>query len=439
MASEWRTATVRDVTVRVTKGTTPTTVGRQFVERGINFVKVESITDDGRIEPDKLAHIDERTNALLSRSVLEKDDVLFTIAGTIGRVALVPSSILPANTNQAVAIVRPRQEAVLPRFLYYVLGDENRVRQAHTRVVQSVQANFSLAELSSLEIPLPKVEEQRAIAHILGTLDDKIELNRRMNETLEAMARALFRSWFVDFDPVRDKAEGHDPGLPKPLADLFPDSFEAAEPIETPEGWSATPLYDIATYINGAAYAAFQPNDERSGLPIIKIAELKAGVTAQTKFSDVQMPEKYRVARRDILFSWSGNPDTSIDVFVWSFGPAWLNQHIFRVVPHHQHERAFVLATLKSLRPVFAEIARNKQTTGLGHVTAADMKRLLVPRPDDRLMRAWQVVAGPLLERAFQNEVEIHELAAVRDTLLPKLISGELRVKDAGRFVEAPV
>src|SRR5207244_9654981 len=122
---------------------------------------------------------------------------------------------------------------------------------------------------------------------------------------------------------------------------------------------------------------------ERPGLPISKIAELKSGITAQTKFSDLEMPNKYRVATGDMLFSWSGNPDTSIDTFVWSYGPAWLNQHIFRVLPHHQHERPFVLSTLKILRPVFAEIARNKQTTGLGHVTAEDMKRLFVSRPDD--------------------------------------------------------
>src|SRR6266571_1371522 len=341
MGVEWRMATVADIAIRVTKGTTPSTISGRFVDRGISFVKVESITADGRIDADKLAHIDEATNALLSRSVLEQGDILFTIAGTIGRVALVPASLLPANTNQAVAIVRPNPEAVLPRFLYYVLGDESRVRQAHTRVVQSVQANFSLGELSSLEVPLPPLSEQRAIAHILGTLDDKIELNRRMSETLEAIALALFKSWFVDFDPVRAKAE-------------------------------------------------------RRGLAIIKIAELKAGVTAQTKFSDVAMPEKYRIAKGDILFSWSGNPDTSIDTFVWPLGVAWLNQHIFRVIPRYQRERAFVLSTLKTLRPVFAEIARNKQTTGLARIIHENgptqkppcgMRRLeTVPNPHRRLL-----------------------------------------------------
>jgi len=286
-----------------------------------------------------------------------------------------------------------------------------------------------------LDLEVPPPDEQRAIAHILGTLDNKIELNRRTNETLEAMSRALFTSWFVDFDPVRAKAEGRDSGLPRPLADLFPDSFEDSEMGEIPRGWSATPLYGIATYINGAAYAAFQPNDERRGLPIIKIAELKAGVTAQTKFSDAQMPDKYRIAEGDILFSWSGNPDTSIDTFVWSGGSAWLNQHIFRVLPIHPHERAFVLSTLKTLRPVFAEIARNKQTTGLGHVTAEDMKRLLVARPDDRVMLAWSKLASPLHERTYQNSLEIGHLSKVRDMVLPKLISGDLRVEEPARLL----
>jgi type I restriction enzyme S subunit len=194
-------------------------------------------------------------------------------------------------------------------------------------------------------------------------------------------------------------------------------------------------VYDLATYVNGAAYRAFEPNSDRRGLPIIKIAELKAGVTSQTKYSDVDMPEKYRIDSGSILFSWSGNPDTSIDTFVWIHGPAWLNQHIFHVLPRAPSERAFVLATLKSLRPVFAETARNKQTTGLGHVTADDMKRLKVVKPTDGIMAAWQRTAGPLFERTFRADLEAASLAVLRDTLLPKLLSGELRIKDAEKIV----
>jgi type I restriction enzyme S subunit len=322
-------------------------------------------------------------------------------------------------------------EIIDPRFLrYWSQSQDFRNQLAGLSASTDMAPYLSLIDQKRLKIVLPSVREQRAVGRILGALDEKIELNRRMNKTLDPMTRALFKSWFVDFDPVRAKAEGRDPGLPQPIADLFPDSFEESEFGEIPKAWSAAPVYEIATYINGGAYAAFRPNGERRGLPIIKIAELKAGVTGETKFSNVQMPEKYRITKGDILFSWSGNPDTSIDTFVWSHGPAWLNQHIFRVLPHHEHERAFVLSTLKALRPVFAEIARNKQTTGLGHVTAEDMKRLFVSKPGDRVMRAWDVVAAPLHGRAFQNDLETRSLSMLRDALQPKLMSGELRVKD---------
>ncbi len=292
--------------------------------------------------------------------------------------------------------------------------------------------------IQSLEIPIPPLPEQRAIAHILGSLDDKIELNRRMNDTLEAMARALFKSWFVDFTPVRAKADGRTPsGMDAETSKMFPSEFVESELGEIPKGWSVIPLYDAATYVNGAAYAAFQPNADRRGLPIVKIAELKAGLTAQTKFSDVAMPEKYRLATGDVLFSWSGNPDTSIDTFVWTHGAAWLNQHIFRVAPRSDEERSWILSTLKYLRPVFAEIARDKQTTGLGHVTAGDMKRLLVVQPEPAIMRAWGTIAGPLLARAFQCDTESQQLSSVRDELLPRLLSGELSACHDPRVAEA--
>ena len=299
--------------------------------------------------------------------------------------------------------------------------------------------------LANFKFKVPPVEQQRAIAYILGTLDEKIELNRRTNQTLETMAQALFKGWFVDFEPVRAKLEGRWqrgqslPGLPAYLYDLFPERLVESESDGIPEGWRTLPVYDIATYVNGAAFKAFQPNDERRGLPIIKIAELKAGVTDQTKFSDVAMPEKYRLRTGDILFSWSGNPDTSIDTFIWTHGDAWLNQHIFRVDAHSPSERAFVVATLKYLRPVFAEIARNKQTTGLGHVTVGDMQHLLVIKPDGQVLAAWDRVAARMFAAAFRNEIDSISLGRLRDALLPKLISGELRVPDAERIVGAAI
>jgi type I restriction enzyme S subunit len=245
MSSEWASTTIGCVTTLVTKGTTPTPIGGKFSESGIPFVKVESISESGRLIPDKFAFVDADTDALLGRSRIQPDDLLFTIAGTIGRVALAKSEHGPMNTNQAVAIVRPDISVIDPGFLYYSLRDATRIQVARSKVVQSVQANFSLGELRQLQIDLPPRTVQKAIAYVLGTLDDKIELNRKANETLEAMAKALFKSWFVDFDPVRAKAEGRPTGLPAEIGDLFPDSFEDSELGEIPSGWQVGSLDQI--------------------------------------------------------------------------------------------------------------------------------------------------------------------------------------------------
>lgn len=280
------------------------------------------------------------------------------------------------------------------------------------------------------DLEVPPIDEQRAIAHILGTLDDKIELNRRMNETLEAMARALFKSWFVDFEPVRAKAEGRDTGLPKEIADLFPDSFEDSELGEVPKGWQLKSLYDTATFINGAAFKNDDFCESSIGLPVIKIAELKDGISAQTKYSCRNAEDKQLINTGDLLYSWSGSPDTSLDVFIWANGPGLLNQHIFKIVTACDSQKRFVYYLLKYLRPVLVEIARNKQTTGLGHITVADMKCLQICFPPPHVLAAFNNAAAQLFDKAFLNTLESRTLAAQRDTLLPKLLLGEIRVSN---------
>jgi type I restriction enzyme S subunit len=437
MASDWAETTVGAVAEAVTKGTTPTTLGFNFQQEGVRFVKVESITPDGALLPERMAFISPEADSALARSRLRKDDVLFTIAGTIGRVALVPSWVLPANTNQAVAIVRPDPRKVDPRFLKYALSDRRFLQHASERVVQGVQANFSLGELKSAKFLLPSPEEQSRICEVLSALDHRIDLLRQTNATLEAIAQALFKSWFVDFDPVRAKAEGREPeGMDAETAVLFPSEFEQSELGLIPKGWRVQAVYEAAQYINGAAYKAFNPNAERRGLPIIKIAELKSGVTSQTAFSDEEMPGKYRIDSGDILFSWSGNPDTSIDTFVWTRGPALLNQHIFRVVPASERDRSITLAMLRFLRPRFTEIARNKQTTGLGHVTVTDMKEMLVTIPPPQVVAAWNRVVDPVVEKSFRAQILTQTLEQLRDTLLPRLVSGKLRLPETESIIE---
>lgn len=370
-------------------------------------------------------------------ALFEKGVLITGRVGTLGKLFATSGPCWPSDN---ALVIQPSNEGTDPKFLRYAL--QGVISEAAGMNRGAANPLITQGDLGRLMIGYPALSDQRAIAHILGTLDDKIELNRKQNQTLEAMARALFKAWFVDFEPVRAKMEGRWqrgqslPGLPAHLYDIFPDRLVESELGEIPEGWSTLPVYEIAKYVNGAAFKAFQPNEERRGLPIIKIAELKAGVTTQTKFSDVAMPEKYRLRTGDILFSWSGNPDTSIDIFIWAHGEAWLNQHIFRVDVEDRIDRSFVIATLRYLRPVFAEMARNKQTTGLGHVTVADMKRLLVVKPDAIAMVAWDRLVGPIFETMFSNEAASISICRLRDSLLPKLISGELRIGDVEAFLK---
>jgi type I restriction enzyme S subunit len=322
----------------------------------------------------------------------------------------------------------------------------------------SAQAGANAKVLSLFPFKLPDRKSQDAIANILKTLDEKIELNRQMNATLETMAQALFKSWFVDFDPVIDNALAAGNPIPeplharaetrkvlgdkrKPLPDeiqkQFPSNFVFSEEMGwVPEGWEFQPVYDVAKFINGAAFKNFSFSDEPDSLPVVKIAEIKNGITGQTKFTNSQLDNKYLIENGEILFSWSGNPDTSIDTFIWDKGRGWLNQHIFKVSLHKESDRCFVYYLLKSLKPIFTEIARDKQTTGLGHVTAADMKRLRVLKPRQNLLDAFNSISIPVLDKWYENSIQSNHLERLRDTLLPKLLSGQLSIPDYETMLE---
>jgi type I restriction enzyme S subunit len=356
-------------------------------------------------------------------------------------------------------VIRGKRGVTDNDFAYYLtMWPEFREFAISQMTGSSGRQRVPVDSLAGFNFNLPPLTEQKAIAHILGSLDDKIELNRRMNETLEAMAQALFKSWFVDFDPVIDNAfaAGNDipeelkergdiretlgdarKPLPAEIQNLFPSEFEHTEEMGwIPKGWTTQPLYEIANFINGAAYKNFHFTDELGALPVVKIAEIKNGVSAQTKFTKTELADKYRIDDGDILFSWSGNPDTSIDTFVWTGGPGWLNQHIFNVSLNDDADRNFVYYQLKLLRPDFAEIARNKQTTGLGHVTAQDMKRLHVTKCPSSILQAFNTYAGSLFDRWYSNLLAIKNTSKLRDTLLPQLLSGEMRIPEAEKLVE---
>lgn len=232
--------------------------------------------------------------------------------------------------------------------------------------------------------------EQVKIANFLKGFDDKIENNIEINDNLEQQAQAIFNQRFCSGSVM---------------------GTERA-------------LYDFANFINGTS---FKSNEYSSkGMPIIKIAELKNGITESTQYFDGTKDNKYAVENGDILFSWSGNPETSIDIFVWTHGQAILNQHTFNVKCYTPH-RWFMYLMLKYFKPEFTHIASGKQTTGLGHVTASDLKRLTFVFNEDE-MASFEAEITPMMECIYNNTVENQKLNLLRDALLPKLLSGEIDV-----------
>ena len=417
--------TVGQVCGLVTKGTTPTTVGFGFEDKGVSFVKIESITADGAFVPEKLMRISHAAHEALGRSKLREGDVLFTIAGTIGRTAIVSGGLLPANTNQAVAIARPNTSRVLPRFLRYVFSNPGFAASATSRTVQSVQANFSLAELKGSRFQLPAIDVQKAIVGMLGALDDRIALLRETNATLEAIAQALFKSWFVNFDPVRAKQQGLTPaGMDEATAALFPDSFEESALGSVPKGWKVRALDEIATYLNGLALQKFPPSDD-SWLPVIKIAQLRKGDTVGADRAGRNLKPEYVIQNGDVLFSWSG----SLEVEVWCGGEGALNQHLFKVTSK-SFPKWFYLRWTRHHLSHFRQIAASKATT-MGHIQRAHLSDAKVLVPTDALLGAMDDCFGPLLACSVENEQQAQTLAALRDTLLPRLISGQLRLPEA--------
>ena len=197
--SEWQSQNIGTLIRLITKGTTPNKAMGGFSESGINYIKSESISYDGRIDSSKFAFIDEKVHQELKRSQLQKDDILFSMAGAyLGKSAIVQEEHLPANTNQALAIIRLDQSKAYPKFINYFFRHPNVIDYVNNLSGQSAQPNINFEEIKSIEVGLPILPEQKAIASVLSSLDDKIDLLHRQNKTLEAMAETLFRQWFIE-------------------------------------------------------------------------------------------------------------------------------------------------------------------------------------------------------------------------------------------------
>jgi type I restriction enzyme, S subunit len=334
----------------------------------------------------------------------------------------------PITCASFCRFLRVNPELAEPEFVFWYLqflygtGIMVNYQVQHTGVARFQYTTFA----ENVEIPLPPLAEQRAIAEILGSLDDKIEANRRQNETLEATARAIFKSWFVDFDPVHAKSRGeHPPGMDAEMAALFPDSFEDSELGLIPRGWGVKSLDEIATYLNGLALQKYPAEDETDFLPVIKIRELRQGAPDDSSNrASTTIPPAYIVNDGDVLFSWSG----SLLVDIWTGGKGALNQHLFKVISDRYPRWLYYFWTLFYLDE-FIQIAADKATT-MGHIKRHHLSDSLVVIPNDDILPVLTAHIEPYIEAMVNNRIESRTLAETRDALLPRLVSGSLRVGD---------
>ncbi len=363
-------------------------------------------------------------------------DVVLSRRCNPGETAHVPPG-LDFALGQNLVILRADGTKVDPSFLrWLVRGPEWWDEVAKFLNVGAVFDSLRCADVPRFTLSIPPLRDQRTIAHILGTLDDKIELNRRMNETLEAMARALFQSWFVDFDPVRAKAEGRDPGLPKPLADLFPSRLVDSELGEIPEGWAvrtvgdlvevvggSTPRTGEAIYWEGGTHCWATPKDLSAlDVPVLLHTERRITDAGLGQISSGLLPVG------TVLLS-SRAP---IGYLAIAEVPVAVNQGFIAMKSRLGVPSTFLLHWARSAKE--AILSRANGSTFL-EISKSNFRPIPLSAPASPVLDAFATLADPLHRRIVANARESATLAALRDTLLPKLISGEVRVPQAERFV----
>lgn len=397
------------------------------VEHGPIFLGIGAL-QNGRINLGETRHVTEEDFKVWTRRVKpQPDDVVFSYETRLGEAALIPEG-LECCLGRRMGLVRANRQLLNPRyFLFlYISPDYQRFIQSRTNYGATVD-RIALKEFPSFEIPLPPLSEQNEIATTLGVLDDKIEVNRQMNKTLEAMAQTLFKDWFVDFGPTRAKMEGRVPYLATEIWSQFPARLDDTG---KPEGWKSEPLSKVATFLNGLALQNYPPRSDVT-LPVIKIAELRAASATNASQASADIPPQYVINDGDVIFSWSG----SLLHRVWTSGRGALNQHLFKVTSA-SYPKWFFYHWIGFHMEEFRAIAASKATT-MGHIQRHHLDQAMTIVPDDPILSAANELIGPLFEQGIRNDLESRNLAQTRDLLLPKLMSGEIRLREATKTIEA--
>ena len=431
--SRWRRCRIEDIAEKVAMGPFGSSIKVEtFTPSGVPIISGQHLHGSRVDDKPGFNFISEAHAERLRGANVRKGDVILTHRGNIGQVACIPNNSQYEKyvVSQSQFYVRPKPSEAIPEFIvaYFKTPEGQHELLANASQVGVPSIARPVTYLRSIEISIPPIQEQRDIAHILGTLDDKIELNRRMNETLEAMAQSLFKSWFVDFDPVRAKMEGRDSGLPKQLADVFPDRLVSSEFGEIPEGWKNKSLGECFSLTMGQSPPGNTYNDHSDGLPFFQ---------GRTDFG-FRFPENRKFSTAPMRIAQPEDTLVSVRAPVGDINMAWEQCCIGRGVAALRHKSGSSSFTYYSAWAVQDKIKTYEHTgTVFGAINRRQFEALEMLEPWAELIKAFDAHTGPVDIRIRDNTSESRTLTALRDALLPKLISGEIRIRDAAKQVES--
>ena len=380
-----------------------------FINSGVPVLNGSNL-QGFKLNENSFNYVSQEKADSLGKANAYKGDVVITHRGTLGQIVYIPddSKFEQYVISQSQFRLKLKKDIIRPDFFVYFF---------HTRLGQHrILMNASQVGVPALArptstfkdvcIPVPPMEKQNKVMDILHSLDDKIEVNRRINDNLEQQAQALFKSWFVDFEPFKDG------------------EFEETELGLIPKGWEIVSLSAIADYINGLAMQQYRPIEGEKGLSVLKIKELGQGNTDDSSelCSPSLIGEKYIIDDGDIIFSWSG----TLMVKVWCGGKCGLNQHLFVVEPK-DYPHWFAYQWTKHHLDNFIHIAKDKAVT-MGHIKRGELDKAKVVVPNGTSMVVIDSMMKPLHDQIISNMKESRRLTFLRDTLLPRLMSGELKI-----------
>ena len=438
MSSEWATKRLGDCCEKIGSGATPKGGKEAYLDFGpVHLIRSQNVHNDG-FSPSGLAYISEEQAQKLDNVKVESGDVLLNITGdSVARVCQALNRFLPARVNQHVAIIRPISSVFDARYLrYFFASPAQQNFMLGLAAVGATRNALTKGMIESFEVPCPPLAVQQDIADVLASLDNRITLLRETNTTLEAIAQALFKSWFVDFDPVHAKMQGRPPeSMYEATAALFPESFEESEFGAVPKGWSISSVADVAEIIKGKSYSSKDlVAQNTTALVTLKSFERGGGFrmdgfkpySGTFKPTQVVTPGDLIVAYTDVTQAAEliGKPALVVGIEEHDTLVASLDVGIVRP-DFSTCSRQFLYGLFKTDSFQSHTLAHTSGTTVL-HLSKDGVGSYQFVLPPVGLINVFEEVATALAERRQINSDQVRTLMSLRDTLLPRLISGRL-------------